>query len=357
MLPITRKFMVFLLKPLGIIATLTTLISIYFNSFSEIVMISPWLNGTILGVITFGIGIVMFEIFSLYREFKYVSIQHPQKLRIFPNPDFPFSFPILQWYHAGMCANIQIPLSQCEKRLEQRQRFGQFIAGTLVFIGLLGTLWGLSRSVIIMSDMFQHISGGDGAFLDVLKNQLSASLSKMGLAFSSSLLGLSGSVLMHFFLMQLRVLQGQWYDHIVQWAQESLHTKTSTELARRATLEETFTPETIIPILSGLTNSLEGFASTNKAQIQRCQDLMECFLSFSTKVQDLADLMKGQHHILNKWAQEQVSSRHTLELMGQKLQDLGFASDEATRNALTKIMVCCEFLARQQGQNPAPEAA
>ena len=103
-------------------------------------------------------------------------------------------------------------------------------------------------------------------------------------------------------------------------------------------------------------NSLEGFSNVNKVQLQRCQDLTESFLSFSTKVQDLSDLMKAQHHILNKWAQEQMNSRHALEQMGQKLHDLGFASDEVTRHALTKIMVCCEYLARQHSKETLEHA-
>lgn len=355
---LTQKFILFFMKPVSVLVALFTVVGLYFKPLSEIIMISPWLNGAILGIILLGIILVFFEIFRVYREFSYVSAHQPQKLRLFPNPDFPFSFPILQWCHTGMHTQVQIPLAQCEKRLEQCRKFSQFLAGLLVFMGLLGTLWGLSRSVIIMSDMFQNITavGGDTTFLDLIKTQLSESLSKMGLAFSSSLLGLSGSVLIHFFVLHLREIQSQWYDHITQWVQEVLQNKASTELARRTALEESFTPENIIPILNALMNSLEGFSNVNKVQLQRCQDLTESFLSFSTKVQDLSDLMKAQHHILNKWAQEQMNSRHALELMGQKLHDLGFASDEVTRHALTKIMVCCEYLARQHGKETLEHA-
>ncbi|PPE04253.1 hypothetical protein [Holospora curviuscula] len=357
MLPTTQRFLLFLLRPFIVFLILSVLVGIYFPSFLAIVMINPWLNGTILGITFLGLGTLISEMLSMYGEFKYLEAHQPQKLRIFPNPAFYLSFPILQWYQSGMHIDAKLPLSQCEKRLAQRLRFGQFLAGTLVFAGLLGTLWGLSQSIIVMADMFQHSitdGSGKGDFLMIVRDHLSDALSKMGLAFSSSLLGLGGSVLLHFFLMQLRVLQGQWYDQIVRWVQDSLNNKSSTDLARRASLDETFTPDVMVPLLNRIFVSLDGFSLTHKAQLQRCQDLTECFLSFSAKVQDLSELMKGQHHILNKWAQEQMTSRHALEVMGQKLEDLGFSGDEAIRHALTKITVCCEFLARQQGYDSPP---
>ncbi|WP_152531080.1 MULTISPECIES: hypothetical protein [Holospora] len=353
----TQRFLLFLLRPFSVIFVLIVLIGIYFPSFSSMFMINPWLNGAIFSITLLGLGILTFQMFFIYKEFKYLEVHQPQKLRIFPNPSLPFSFPILQWYQSGMHIDVQLPLAQCEKRLAQRLKFGQFLAGTLVFSGLLGTLWGLSQSIIVMADMFQNvftIEPGKGDFLMVIKDYLSGALSKMGLAFSSSLLGLGGSVLVHFFLVQLGTLQGQWYDRIVRWVQDSLNNKASTELTRRIGLDEAIAPDVMLSLLNRILTSLEGFSGTNKVQLQRCQDLTECFLSFSTKVQDLSDLMKAQHHILNKWAQEQMSSRHALEIMGSKLEDLGFSGDEATRQALTKIATCCEFLARNSGyENPS----
>ncbi|ETZ07465.1 hypothetical protein P618_200357 [Holospora obtusa F1] len=349
-----QRFLLFLLRPLITIFVLVMLIGIYFPSFLSVFMVNPWLNGVILNITLLGIGMLIFQMFCVYKEFKYLEKHHPQKLRIFPNPDLPFSFPILQWYQSGMNIDVQLPLAQCEKRLDQRLRFGQFLAGALVFSGLLGTLWGLSQSIIVMADMFQNvftIEPGKGDFLMVIKDYLSGALSKMGLAFSSSLLGLGGSVLLHFFLMQLRTIQGQWYDQMVRWAQDSLNHKASLDLTRRVGLEETFAPDVMLSLLNKMLMSLDGFSVSHKAQLQRCQDLTECFLSFSTKVQDLSDLMKAQHHILNKWAQEQMSSRHALEVMGSKLEDLGFSGDEAMRQALTKIAVCCEFLAKHHGHD------
>ena len=359
MIPATQKLLLFLLRPFVVFCILIVLIGTYFSSFLTIIMINPWLNAGILCITVLGLVAIVLEIFSLYREFKYLEAHQPQKLRLFPNPAFSFSFPVLQWYQSGMHIDVQLPLSQCEKRLAQRLKFGQFLAGTLVFAGLLGTLWGLSQSIIIMSDMFQNTllsSSGKDGFLMVVRDYLSTSLSKMGLAFSSSLLGLGGSILLHFFLMHLRILQSQWYDQIIRWVQDSLNSKSSIDLARRASFEESFTPDMLVPLLNKIFISLDGFSVTHKAQLQRCQDLTECFLSFSAKVQDLSELMKAQHHILNKWAQEQMTSRHALEAMGQKLEDLGFSGDEAIRQALTKITVCCEFLARHHGQETTSTA-
>ena len=70
---------------------------------------------------------------------------------------------------------------------------------------------------------------------------------------------------------------------------------------------------------------------------RRQNDLCQMIVGFAEKTQSLAELMKAQHFILNKWAEEQSQTRHTLEKMVQKVQDLAFNGDETIKTYLSQL--------------------
>jgi len=70
---------------------------------------------------------------------------------------------------------------------------------------------------------------------------------------------------------------------------------------------------------------------------KRQNDLCEMIVGFGEKTQNLAELMKAQHFILNKWAEEQAHTRHTLEKVAQKIQDLAFNGDETIKTYLSQL--------------------
>jgi hypothetical protein len=107
-------------------------------------------------------------------------------------------------------------------RLDERRELSRYIIGLLVFLGLLGTFWGLLETVRSIGGVIAGLSvGGGGADLtavfEELKAGLQAPLSGMGTAFSSSLFGLAGSLIVGFLELQAGQAQNRFYNDLEEW--------------------------------------------------------------------------------------------------------------------------------------------
>ncbi len=93
------------------------------------------------------------------------------------------------------------------------------MTGLLVFLGLLGTFWGLIETVGSVGKVIDGLKvGGDaGALFDTLKGGLAAPLGGMGISFSSSLFGLAGSLILGFLDLQSSQAQNRFYTDLEDW--------------------------------------------------------------------------------------------------------------------------------------------
>ena len=104
-------------------------------------------------------------------------------------------------------------------RLDETRDITRYIAGTLVFLGLLGTFTGLSETVGAVGDTLKSLNGGAdvAAVFEELKTGLAKPLSGMGVAFSSSLFGLAGSLVIGFLDLQASQAQNRFYNELEDW--------------------------------------------------------------------------------------------------------------------------------------------
>ena len=95
----------------------------------------------------------------------------------------------------------------------------RYMTGLLVFLGLLGTFWGLIETVGSVGKVIENLNvGGDaGNVFDALKEGLAAPLGGMGIAFSSSLFGLAGSLMLGFLDLQTSQAQNRFYTDLEDW--------------------------------------------------------------------------------------------------------------------------------------------
>ena len=105
-------------------------------------------------------------------------------------------------------------------RMDEGREITRYIIGLLIFLGLLGTFWGLLGTIGSIGatiDSLQVGSGDVGIMFEDLKEGLAAPLSGMGTAFSSSLFGLAGSVVLGFIDLQTGQAQGRFFNHLEDW--------------------------------------------------------------------------------------------------------------------------------------------
>jgi biopolymer transport protein ExbB/TolQ len=115
-------------------------------------------------------------------------------------------------------------------RMDEGREMGRYIGHLLVFLGLLGTFWGLIQTVngVVATISGLAVTGGDAEdAIAQLINNLKAPLSGMGTAFSSSLFGLAGSLIVGFLDLQASQAQGRFYSDLEDWLASMTETRSA----------------------------------------------------------------------------------------------------------------------------------
>jgi hypothetical protein len=105
-------------------------------------------------------------------------------------------------------------------RLDEGRELSRYATGLLIFLGLLGTFWGLLLTIGSVSDVISGMSVGTGdinALFNQLKTGLAEPLRGMAIAFSSSMLGLAGALVLGFLDLTAGQAQNRFYSELEDW--------------------------------------------------------------------------------------------------------------------------------------------
>jgi hypothetical protein len=201
---------------------------------------NPGLNALIGGVMFIGIILAFRQVIRLYPEVSWVNnfriadpglapARHPKLLA-------PMAM-ILGGERSGRMTITQTTmrhlLDSIATRLDEARDISRYMTGLLVFLGLLGTFWGLIETVGSVGKVIDGLKvGGDsGALFDTLKEGLAAPLGGMGISFSSSLFGLAGSLILGFLDLQSSQAQNRFYTDLEDWLATTVREYGSGEIA------------------------------------------------------------------------------------------------------------------------------
>jgi hypothetical protein len=187
---------------------------------------NPGLNALIGAVLLIGIILSFRQVIRLYPEVAWVNnfrIADPG-LAVEQRPTLlaPMAA-ILGGERTGRMSISQQTmrhlLDSIATRLDEARDISRYMTGLLVFLGLLGTFWGLIETVGSVGKVIDGLKvGGDaGALFDTLKEGLAAPLGGMGISFSSSLFGLAGSLILGFLDLQSSQAQNRFYTDLEDW--------------------------------------------------------------------------------------------------------------------------------------------
>lgn len=186
---------------------------------------NPGLNGFILMVLALGIVLAVRQVIRLFPEVRWANAYRRRD----PNADAdrrprllgPMAALLGDRGVAGISPEVMRSiLDSIGMRLDETRDITKYIGGTLVFLGLLGTFTGLSETVSAVGDTLKSLNVGAtdiGAVFEDLKTGLAKPLSGMGVAFSSSLFGLAGSLVIGFLDLQASQAQNRFYNELEDW--------------------------------------------------------------------------------------------------------------------------------------------
>ncbi len=215
----------FLLRMLVFVLLVGFLVLILHEQIRRAFLANPGLNGLIFGVLFIGIVLAFRQVIRLFREVRWVN-----DFRI-SDPGLALrDAPVLLAPMASLLGNrlgrasistltLRSILDSVGTRLDEARDIGRYLTGLLVFLGLLGTFWGLLETVSSVGAVISGLSvQGDAAVVfDDLKRGLGEPLSGMGIAFSSSLFGLAGSLVLGFLDLQAGQAQNRFYNELEDW--------------------------------------------------------------------------------------------------------------------------------------------
>jgi hypothetical protein len=184
-----------------------------------------FLNGLIIGILLIGIVLAFLQVIRLFPEIAWVNsfrLADPG-LAVERPPVLLAPMAAILGDRVGRMAissqTMQGLLDSIAARLDEARDMSRYMTGLLVFLGLLGTFWGLIETVSSVGDVIKGLKvGGDaGVMFDSLKDGLAAPLKGMGISFSSSLFGLAGSLVLGFLDLQTSQAQNRFYTDLEDW--------------------------------------------------------------------------------------------------------------------------------------------
>jgi len=309
---------VYLMRMLIFLMLVGFIAAILFPQFYTAFMANPGLNGLILFVLVIGIVYAFWQVYRLNPEISWVNA-----FRI-ADPGLAISHqPVLLAPMATMLrdrtgalslstTSMRSIMDSIGSRLDEARDTGRYIIGLLVFLGLLGTFWGLLDTI---QSVGKTISALDTKTADSvlmfqeLKTGLAEPLRGMGTAFASSLFGLSGSLIVGFLELQASQSHNRFYNELEEWLSGITEltpggvASSSSEQVNRQLYGAMFEVQRS---LSELADRLQAGGPASGGE-ENVRELAE-------GVNQLVMQMRKEQEIVRQWADEQSSQQH--EVMG-----------------------------------------
>jgi hypothetical protein len=299
-------------------------IAILFRQAHTAFISNPGLNGLILGVLLIGILLAFNHVISLRPEVRWFNSFRAaggaEKAGREPVMLAPMRA-LMSSSNTGALstAALRSILDSIASRLDETRDTTRYLTGLLVFLGLLGTFWGLLGTIGSINTVIQGLDPGSGETADILntlKESLSAPLQGMGTAFSSSLFGLSGSLVLGFLDLQAGRAQNRFYNELENWL--SSVTDVSSDFAAAPVIEA---------VSSGSAEELK----TLSEQLVRItqegggnQRSTAAMANLAEGIQGLVRNMRTEQQMLRDWieAQQEESKllRRTLDKLSEKIE-------------------------------------
>src|ERR671930_172662 len=216
---------IYLVRMLVFLILCALIVVVLYKQIWAAFLANPGLNALIVGVLLIGIALSFRQVIRLYPEVNWVNgfrLADPG-LAVERAPVLLAPMAAILGDRVGrMAISAQIMrgiLDSIATRLDEARDISRYMTGLLVFLGLLGTFWGLIETVGSVGAVISKLNvGGDaGSVFDSLKEGLAAPLGGMGISFSSSLFGLAGSLILGFLDLQSSQAQNRFYTDLEDW--------------------------------------------------------------------------------------------------------------------------------------------
>jgi hypothetical protein len=245
-------------------------------------------------------------------------------------------------------------LDSIASRLDESRELSRYMVGLLIFLGLLGTFWGLLLTVHSVGDVIGSMSVGSGdinALFEQLKAGLARPLRGMGTAFSASMLGLAGALVLGFLDLTAGQAQNRFFNELEEWL-AGLTRLSSGVLGGEG---DAPVPVYVQALLEQTAENMEGLQRILARGEDGRKESNAAVVALTERVAALSDSMRANQTLMMRIAETQQALAPALQRLGERRPEGGF--DDVSRGHLRNIELYLQRLLTETDQGRAQSTA
>ncbi len=358
---------VFLLRMLAFLAAVAVVAGLLSPVLITAFRNNPGINSLILLVLLLGVGwnlrqvvrlqpeVVWLETFQKARP-RLAALRPPQLLR-------PMASMLASRNEAGRndgaregggrftlsASAMRSLLDGIASRLDESRELSRYMTGLMIFLGLLGTFWGLLKTIGSVSEVIGAMQVGSGdvnLMFEQLKTGLARPLAGMGTAFSASMYGLSGALVLGFLDLTAGQAQNRFFNELEEWL-AGLTRLSSGVLAEG----DSSIPVYVQALLEQTAENMENLQRVLLRGEERSSQANQAVLSLTERIAQLSDTMRASQQLMMRIAESQASLGPALQRMSEQRADRGH--DDGARAHLRNIELYLQRLLAEAEQGRA----
>jgi len=303
---------------------------------------NPLLNGAILAVLVLGILYIVRQVWMLDPEVRWLDSFQRDELPTSDGTDLRLLAPMATMLRERTDRRLALSpvamrsmLEGIGARLDESRETSRYAIGLLIFLGLLGTFWGLLETVSSVGEAIANLqvtSGDPAQMFARLKAGIEGPLKGMGSAFGASLFGLSGSLVLGFLELQAGQANNRFFRELEDWL--STHTRVSSgtlSVEGDATI-----PAYVEALLEQSAENIDKLQRTLLRSEENRENTAAGVTQLIERLSTLSETLRQQQQLLARLAENAVELRGlTTKLAEQSLAQQG--TDDPTRAHLRNL--------------------
>ncbi len=319
---------------------------------------NPLLNSLILFVLLLGIVWNIGQVTRLTREVTWLETFQKSRARLAATPPPRLLAPMASMLASRTgksrdgqdrftisAASMRSLLDTIASRLDESRELSRYMTGLLIFLGLLGTFWGLLLTVHSVGDVINGMSVGSGdinALFEQLKTGLARPLTGMGTAFSASMLGLAGALVLGFLDLTAGQAQNRFFNELEEWL-AGLTRLSSGVLGGEG---EGSVPVYVQALLEQSAENMENLQRTLARGEDDRRESNQALMGLSERLATLSDTMRASQQLMLRIAEGQATLGPAL----QRLMERRDSGDDVARAHLRNIELYLQRLLTESEQ-------
>ena len=320
---------------------------------------NPAVNGVIVGILLAGIVYIFHQVILLYPEIAWIEKFRRNQTNLASQEPPRLLTPMATMLAGGRGGRVSLNamslralLDGIATRLDETREISRYLIGVLVILGLLGTFYGLLETVQSVKGVLGGLSVGGNdveAAFATLKSRLETPLGGMSTAFSASLFGLAGSLVLGFLDLQAGLAQNRFYSELEETL--SGYTRLSGG-GGPVELGEASVPAYIQALLEQTADGLDNLQRTLSRGEESRIAANAPLLALAERLTTLTDQMRAEQSLLLRLAEQQVVLRPVLQRLAVSATAGPFGDESRAhlRNIETYLARMSEQLVQGRGE-------